>query len=215
MRNASVKIIESLPQLGGQLTALYPEKYIYDVAGFPKVRARDLIENLLEQNKRFEQTVCLNQSVQDLEKLEDRTIKLTTDKEIHYTKTVIIAAGVGAFQPRRLELEEAQQYEGKNLHYFVDNMSYFTDKNVVLFGGGDSAVDWALMLEPIAKSVTIVHRRDKFRAHEHSVNNLMNSSVNIKTPYVPAQLIGDGERIQQVVIKELKAKVLKQLMWMK
>ncbi len=204
MRNASVKIIESLPQLGGQLAALYPEKYIYDVAGFPKVRARDLVENLKEQIKLFEPTICLEQAVQKLEKLEDGTIKLTTDKEIHYSKAVIITAGVGAFQPRRLDLENAREYEGKNLHYFVDNMQYFKDKNVVIFGGGDSAVDWALMLEPIAQKVTIVHRRDKFRAHEHSVEMLKQSDVDIKTPYVPVELIGNGENIKQVVLQTTK-----------
>lgn len=204
MRNASVKIIESLPQLGGQLATLYPEKYIYDVAGFPKVRARDLVENLKEQIKLFEPTICLEQAVQKLEKLEDGTIKLTTDKEIHYSKAVIITAGVGAFQPRRLDLENAREYEGKNLHYFVDNMQYFKDKNVVIFGGGDSAVDWALMLEPIAQKVTIVHRRDKFRAHEHSVEMLKQSNVDIKTPYVPVELIGNGENIKQVVLQTTK-----------
>ncbi len=204
MRNASVKIIESLPQLGGQLATLYPEKYIYDVAGFPKVRARDLVENLKEQIKLFEPTICLEQAVQKLEKLEDGTIKLTTDKEIHYSKAVIITAGVGAFQPRRLDLENAREYEGKNLHYFVDNMQYFKDKNVVIFGGGDSAVDWALTLEPIAQKVTIVHRRDKFRAHEHSVEMLKQSDVDIKTPYVPVELIGNGENIKQVVLQTTK-----------
>ena len=204
MRNASVKIIESLPQLGGQLATLYPEKYIYDVAGFPKIRARDLVDNLKEQIKLFEQTICLNQAVQKLERLEDGTIKLTTDKEIHYSKAVIITAGVGAFQPRRLDLENAPDYEGKNLHYFIDDIKYFEGKNVVIFGGGDSAVDWALMLEPIAKKVTIVHRRDKFRAHEHSVEQLKQSSVEIKTPYVPVKLIGDGEKINQVVLQAAK-----------
>ena len=204
MRNATVKIIESLPQLGGQLTALYPEKYIYDIAGFPKVRARDLIENLLEQNKRFKQTVCLEQSVEKLERMEDGIIKLTTNKEIHYSKTVIITAGNGAFQPRRLKLENAEKYEGKNLHYFVDNMEHFKGKKVVILGGGDSAVDWPLMLEPNASHVTIVHRRDQFRAHQHSVKQLKNSSVDTKTPYVPAELIGDDEKIRRVVIQKTK-----------
>jgi ferredoxin/flavodoxin---NADP+ reductase len=202
MRQASVKIIESLPQLGGQLSALYPEKYIYDVAGFPKVRAQELINNLKEQMAKFEPTTALEQSVEKLEKLEDGTIKLTTDKEVHYTKTVIITAGNGAFQPRRLELESAAQYEGKNLHYFIDDLNQFAGQKVAVLGGGDSAVDWALMLEPIAEQVTIVHRRDKFRAHEHSVENLQNSKVDIKTPYVPAELIGDGEKICQIVLKD-------------
>lgn len=206
MRQASVKIIESLPQLGGQLSALYPEKYIYDVAGFPKIRAQQLIDNLKEQMSKFNPTVCLEQSVEKLEKLEDGTFKLTTNKEIHYSKAVIITAGNGAFQPRRLELESATQYEGKNLHYFVDDLNKFAGQNVLVCGGGDSAVDWALMLEPIAKKVTIVHRRDKFRAHEHSVENLMNSSVDVKTPFVPVELIGDENGIKQVVLEEVKTK---------
>lgn len=206
MRQASVKIIESLPQLGGQLSALYPEKYIYDVAGFPKVRAQELIDNLKEQMAKFEPTVSLEQSVEKLEKQADGTFKLTTNKEVHYSKTIIITAGNGAFQPRRLELESAVQYEGKNLHYFIDDLNHFAGKKVVVFGGGDSAVDWALMLEPIAEKVTIVHRRDKFRAHEHSVENLQNSKVEIKTPYVPAELIGDSEAISQVVLEGVTSK---------
>lgn len=204
MRDASVKIIESLPQLGGQLSALYPEKYIYDVAGLPKIRAQKLIENLKEQVAMFPTKVCLEQAVQTVEKQVDGTFKLTTDKEAHYTKTIIITAGNGAFQPRRLDIQGAKQYEGKNLHYFIDDMNKFMDKEVAVCGGGDSAVDWALMLEPIAKGVSIIHRRDKFRAHEHSVENLKQSSVTIKTPYVPIELIGDSNGIKQIVLEEPK-----------
>lgn len=201
MRQASVKIIESLPQLGGQLSALYPEKYIYDVAGFPKIRAQELINNLKQQMAKFEPVVALEQSVEKLEKLDDGTFKLTTNNEVHLSKTVIITAGNGAFQPRRLELESAAQYERKNLYYFIEDLNQFAGQKVVVFGGGDSAVDWALMLEPIAEKVTIVHRRDKFRAHEHSVENLYNSKVDVKTPYVPAELIGDENGIKQVVLE--------------
>lgn len=201
MRQASVKIIESLPQLGGQLSALYPEKYIYDVAGFPKIRAQELINNLKEQMRKFEPTVALEQSVEKLEKLEDGTFKLTTNKEVHFSKTIIITAGNGAFQPRRLELDSAAQYERKNLYYFIEDLNQFAGQKVVVFGGGDSAVDWALMLEPIAEEVSIVHRRDKFRAHEHSVENLYCSKVDVKTPYVPAELIGDESGIKQVVLE--------------
>lgn len=205
MRQATVKIIESLPQLGGQLSALYPEKYIYDIAGFPKIRAQELIDNLKEQMSIFDQTIVLEQSVEKIEKQEDGIFKLTTNSEIHYSKAIIITAGNGAFQPRKLDLENAEQYEGKNLHYFIDDLNKFAGQKVVVFGGGDSAVDWALMLEPIAEQVTIVHRRDKFRAHEHSVENLKNSKVDIKTPYVPADLIGDGRGIKQVVIKHVNS----------
>ncbi|MGG0717282.1 NAD(P)/FAD-dependent oxidoreductase [Robertmurraya massiliosenegalensis] len=203
MRQLSVKIIESLPQLGGQLATLYPEKFIYDVAGFPKVRAQELVDRLKEQMSVFSQTVVLGQTVEKVEKEESGTFTLTTNEEIHYSKAVIITAGVGAFQPRRIELENGSQYEGKNLDYFIDDLNKFADQKVIVFGGGDSAVDWSLMLEPIAEKVSIVHRRDKFRAHEHSVENLQNSKVDIKTPYVPAELIGDDEKIHQVVLQNV------------
>ncbi|WP_243387720.1 ferredoxin--NADP reductase 2 [Bacillus kexueae] len=203
MRQASVKIIESLPQLGGQLSALYPEKYIYDVAGFPKIRAQELINNLKEQMEKFDQTVCLEQEVQGVEKQADGIFKLTTNKEVHYTKTIIITAGNGAFQPRKLQLDEAINFENTNLHYFVDDLNKFAGKRVAVCGGGDSAVDWALMLEPIAEKVTVIHRRDKFRAHEHSVENLLNSQATVLTPFVPTELIGN-ERIEQLVLEEVK-----------
>ncbi|MFC4323495.1 ferredoxin--NADP reductase 2 [Litchfieldia salsa] len=203
MRQASVKIIESLPQLGGQLSALYPEKYIYDVAGFPKIRAQELIDNLKEQMAKFDPTICLEQSVDTVEKQADGVFKLTTNSEIHFTKTVIITAGNGAFKPRKLELETATQYEGKNLHYFIDDLNKFAGQKVLVCGGGDSAVDWAMMLEPIAEKVYLTHRRDKFRAHEHSVENLMNSKVEVLTPYVPVELVGE-DKIEQVILDEVK-----------
>lgn len=202
MRQATVKIIESLPALGGQLTALYPEKYIYDIAGFPKIRAQELVDNLEEQMKKFEQSIVLEQAVQTVEKQGDGIFKITTDKEVHYSKTIIITAGNGAFQPRRLELDQAKEFEGKNLHYFINDLNQFAGKKVMVFGGGDSAVDWALMLEPIADTVYLAHRRDKFRAHEHSVENLKNSRVNIKTPYIPSELVGD-EEIKQVILENV------------
>lgn len=203
MRQAKVKIIESLPQLGGQLTALYPEKFIYDIAGFPKVRAQELVENLKEQMKVFEPTICLDEAVKLIEKQEDGTFKITTNLDTHFSKSVIITAGNGAFQPRKLELEDATQFENKNLHYFVNDMTRFKGKKVAILGGGDSALDWALMLEPIAEKVTLIHRRDKFRAHEHSVNQLMNSSVEVKTPYVPSELVG-ADQITKIVLEHTK-----------
>ncbi|MFD1708656.1 NAD(P)/FAD-dependent oxidoreductase [Siminovitchia sediminis] len=211
MRNCSVKIIESLPQLGGQLSALYPEKYIYDVAGFPKIKAQDLVNNLKEQLKLFSQTICLEQSVQDVEKLEDGSFKLTTDKEIHYSKSIIITGGIGAFQPRKLDVEHAERYEGKNLHYFVDDMKKFEGQRVVILGGGDSAVDWALMLEPIAEKVTLIHRRDKFRAHESSVNQLKESSVEIKTPFAASEIICDEDAIKKLVIQEVRGETIEEI----
>ncbi|PBB06320.1 MULTISPECIES: NAD(P)/FAD-dependent oxidoreductase [Salimicrobium] len=203
MRQASVNIIESLPHLGGQLTALYPEKFIYDVAGFPKVRAQELVDSLTEQAMAFDPDVTLEEAVQTVERQEDGSFKLTTNKDVHYTKTIIITAGNGAFEPRKLKIKDTERFEETNLHYHVNNMERFRDHNVMICGGGDSAVDWSLMLEPIANEVTLVHRRANFRAHEHSVEQLENSSVRTLTPFTPEKLVGD-ETIDQVVLKEVK-----------
>ncbi|MFD2045165.1 NAD(P)/FAD-dependent oxidoreductase [Ornithinibacillus salinisoli] len=203
MRQASVKIIESLPHTGGQLTALYPEKYIYDIAGFPKVRAQELVDNLEEQANLFDPTIVLGQSIDEVERLEDGSFKLTSNKEVHFTKTIIITAGNGAFQPRRLNVGDSENYEGINMHYYVKDMNQYKGQKVVLLGGGDSAVDWALMLEPIAEKVTLVHRRDKFRAHEHSVEQLMNSSVEVLTPFVPTDIVAH-DKIEKLLLEEVK-----------
>lgn len=201
MRQMKVKIIESMPQLGGQLAALYPEKFIYDIAGFPKVKAQDLVDNLQKQMNQFSPSIILEQSVVKIDKVDD-IFKLTTNKnEFHYTKSIIITAGAGAFEPRRLDHQLAVKYENKNIHYFIKDMSVFKGRKVVICGGGDSAIDWALMLEPIAKEVTVVHRRDKFRAHEHSLNQLFNSTVNIKAPYNVKGLVGNTEVLQQIVLE--------------
>lgn len=204
MRKASVKIIESLPQLGGQLSTLYPEKYIYDIPGFPAVRAQELVNNLTEQMQPFDPTVCLGEAVQAVEKQADGTFEITTETDIHYSKSIIITAGNGAFQPRRLELEEAKQYEGKNLHYFINDLSHFSGRRVAVCGGGDSAVDWALMLEPIAAEVSIIHRRNAFRAHEHSVSNLEKSNVKIMTPFIPTSIVGDESGLSAIALDEVK-----------
>ncbi|WP_139490780.1 NAD(P)/FAD-dependent oxidoreductase [Brevibacillus dissolubilis] len=200
MRQANVKIIESMPQLGGQLSALYPEKFIYDVAGFPQVRAQELVDNLKQQISHFHPTVCLEEKVETVVKKEEtNTFEITTDKASHQSKAVIITAGVGAFEPRRLDHPDAPRFEKSNLHYFVTDLNAFKGQKVVVFGGGDSAVDWALMLEPIAEKVTLVHRREKFRAHEHSVETLMSSNVEVRTPYELKSLEGE-DKIERVTI---------------
>ncbi len=204
MRQASCKIIESMPQLGGQLSALYPEKFIYDVAGFPKVRAQELVDNLLQQLNHFPIEKCLSEKVTKLTKQAERHFIIETTKARHEAKSIIITAGVGAFEPRKLELPEAPLYEGNNLHYFVQNLEQFRGRKVLISGGGDSAVDWALMLEPIAEKVTLIHRRDKFRAHEHSVELLMKSKVELLTPKEIIALQGKDGTITSATIKDLK-----------
>lgn len=204
MRQAKTKIIDILPELGGQLAWLYPEKYIYDVAGFPMVKAQDLINSLIKQIEPFNHTICLEEAVKSLTKLDNGLIQLETNQTTHYSKTVIIAAGNGSFQPRRLNVKDHELFEGKQLHYYLKDDQAFSQQNVVIFGGGDSAVDWALMLKDVAKSVTIVHRRPQFRAHEYSMKQLLTSTVQLKTPFVIHSLNHSQERLESLTIENPK-----------
>ena len=201
MRNAKTKLIDSLPQLGGQLATLYPEKYIYDIPGFPKIKAGDLVQNLEKQLTTFNHQYCLEETVLHIEEQEDY-LEITTDKTTHYSKAVILALGNGSFQPRKLALPDAERFEGYGLDYFVTDLMKYAGRKVAIAGGGDSAIDWALMLEPIASEVYLIHRRPEFRAHEHSVSKLKDSSVNVLTPYVIEAIEGEhkvtGLSLQQV-----------------
>jgi len=199
MRNASVALVDSLPQPGGQLSALYPEKYIYDVAGFPRVTAQELVDRLVEQMSYFPIDVRLNEQALAVRKLDERLFEVRLAGETLRAKAVIVTGGVGVFSPRRLEIEGAEKYERTNLHYAVTDLERFRGRRVLITGGGDSAVDWALMLEPVASQVTLVHRRDKFRAHEHSVNKLRESAVDIKTPWEISALEGQ-DRIERATL---------------
>ena len=205
MRNAKTKIIDSLPQLGGQLSTLYPEKNIYDIPGYVQIKANDLVQVLEKKLQTFPHTYCLGEEVIHIEKQED-LIVITTNKETHYTKAAILALGNGSFQPRKLNVPGAENFENRGLDYYVNDLMKYAGKKVALAGGGDSAIDWALMLEPIAAEVHLIHRRDKFRALEHSVEKLYQSSVNIMTPYVISEVTGkdfvDGITLQQVQTKE-------------
>lgn len=202
MRQMSVKIIESLPHLGGQLEALYPEKYVYDVAGLPKITGSELVNGLEEQMNQFENDVCLNEEVREVTK-EDGIFEITTNAQTHFSKTIIITAGNGAFKPKTMKLENEEHYEGKNLHYKIERLEDFKNKDVCVFGGGDSAVDWALMLKDIASNVSIIHRRDKFRAHDYSVKMMQESSIDVLTPYVPVELTGE-KNIESIKLKQPK-----------
>lgn len=201
MRQAKTKLIDSLPQLGGQLSALYPEKTIYDIPGFPQVKAGDLVTNLEKQLRTFSHTYCLEEEVKELIQHEDH-FELITNKTTHYSRSIILALGNGSFQPRRLKLEQADFFEGRGLDYYVSDLMKYAGKKVAITGGGDSAIDWALMLEPIASEVFLIHRRAQFRGHEHSVQKLQASSVKILTPYILTELKGQqqlsGLALQQV-----------------
>ncbi|MEN2466294.1 NAD(P)/FAD-dependent oxidoreductase [Ornithinibacillus sp. FSL M8-0202] len=204
MREASVKVIDSMPEVGGQLAALYPEKYIYDVAGFPGVKAKDLVKELHKQALTFSPTICLNEQVLDIIRLENGTFEIYTTKTVHYSKSILISAGAGAFEPRKLKLANIAQFEEHTLHYFIKELERFRNKRVLVCGGGDSAVDWALALVDIAEDVTLVHRRDAFRAHEHSLTQLKHSSVTILTPYEVTDLIGKEHDIHHVTLQKVK-----------
>src|SRR5690554_2769429 len=201
-RHLKVKIIDALQDLGGQLKALYPEKYIYDVPGFKEIKAKDLIDNLLMQMDSVIENIkiVLNEKVEYVRRREENDIlEICTGNVCHYTKTVLITAGKGAFQPRTLGLPNENSFN--NIHYHVTDIEKFHKKKVVIFGGGDSAVDWANMLEPIASSVTIVHRRNDFRAHEESINKMYNSTISILTPYVAKSLEGKSGQLNTIELQ--------------
>ena len=204
MRQAKTKIIDSLPQLGGQLATLYPEKYIYDIPGYPAVKASGLVANLEKQLTTFNHSFHLNEEVLSITK-EDEIIEITTTKGIHYSQAVILTLGSGSFQPRKLNVPEATTYEHHGLDYFVNDLMKYAGKKVAIAGGGDSAIDWALILEPIASEVYLIHRRPEFRAHEHSVNLLKASSVNLLTPYLIDELSGENGELTAVRLKRVKS----------
>jgi thioredoxin reductase (NADPH) len=200
LRQMKTKIIDALEEPGGQVAVLYPEKYIFDVPGFSKILAKDLVKNLVEQAFQYNPAVVLGERVTALRRV-NGNFELETDKgKKHYSKAVLVAAGVGAFSPNRLEAPGASEYEGKGVYYFVKDKSFFRNKRLLIVGGGDSAVDWALNIKGIAKKITLVHRRDVFRAHEGSVAELMKSEVEVKLFYEVRKVIGDGQKITQVVV---------------
>lgn len=192
LRGMSVQIIDSLEEAGGQCTAMYPEKFIYDVIGFPKILAKDFAAACLEQALKSDPTIRLSEQVQQLIQLEDGTFGMKTSKGYRRSRAIIIAAGVGAFEPTRLTAAGVEKLEGKGIHYFAKHIEDFRDKNVVIVGGGDSAVDWALTLEPIAQSVRVIHR-SKFRAHESAVANLVSSSVHLHYPEYEVSEVHTGD----------------------
>lgn len=193
LRGLKTKLIDVLPELGGQLTALYPEKYVYDVAGHPKILAKDLAKNLATQAQLFKATMVLGEKVMNLEKGEDNVYKITTDKNTeHYSKTLLLALGAGACVPKRLDIDYDRNMESECIFYAVKNKERFREKNVLIVGGGDSAVDWANEFAHIAKNVTLIHRRDQFRAVQTSVEEMAKNKVDVRTFYELKQIIGNG-----------------------
>ena len=209
MRGASAQIVDALPELGGQLTALYPEKYIFDVAGFPKVLAKDLVRALVEQAAQFKAPAHLAQRITGLEEADGHFV-LTTETDRFPTRAVIIAAGIGAFSPRRLPQACAEPWYGKGIHDVVTDPAAFEGRDVVIIGGGDTAFDWTHQLLGRAKSVTLVHRSDRFRAHQATVNEVMAARdagrASVHVFHELADIVSDDGRLRGIVLKDIKAK---------
>jgi len=186
--------------LGGQLTALYPEKYVYDVAGHPKILAKDLAKNLGTQSQLFKPAICLGEKVSSIVKVDDGSWQIITDKsQEHYTKTILLALGAGACVPKKLDAEYNKSFEGEYIFYAVKNKEKFRDKRVLIIGGGDSAVDWANEFSHLAKSVALIHRRDQFRAVQTSVEEMRRNKVDVKTFYELKEILGQ-DKVEGAVI---------------
>lgn len=188
-------VVDALPAIGGQCTALYPEKPIYDIPAFPSVDAQDLIKNLEQQAAPFAPEYVLGEQVVAVEKLATGDWQLTTNKGTSITaKAILIAAGCGAFGPNRPPLEGIEKYEEKNVHYMVARREDFRDKHIVIAGGGDSAVDWAVSLAELAAKIYVVHRRDKFRAAPEMVDKMhalaAQGRIEMVIPYQLEGLVG-------------------------
>jgi thioredoxin reductase (NADPH) len=205
LRGMSCRIVDALPQLGGQLMALYPEKYIFDVGGLPKILAKDLAKNMIEQGTQFGPEVVLEAEVQQLIP-EDGHIRLVTPRGEFLTKTVVITAGKGALNPRVLECPGwADHYSDTGgVHTHVRQPEDFRGKRVLIIGGGDSAVDWVLGLRGIAREITLIHRRDEFRAHRSTVLEMRQAAergdVTIRTPYEVGAISGEGGCVARVTL---------------
>jgi len=200
MREMRTKIVEALPEPGGQLAVLYPEKMIYDVAGFPKILAKDLVKGLVEQCSQWHPRFCYEERAETLERSEDGVFTLTTNQGKHYSKTIVICGGIGAFRPNKLDNDSLNRFEHNGVYYFVQNKEPFHKKRLLVVGGGDSAVDWALNLKDYAEKVTLIHRRGEFRAHASSVTELMNSNVDVRTFHELKEVKGDDHITGAVIV---------------
>jgi thioredoxin reductase (NADPH) len=189
-------IIDALPQPGGQLSELYPKKPIFDIPGYPEVLAGDLVANLMEQIKQFQPGFTLNEKAETIDKLEDGTFIVTTNKGTkHHANSIAIAGGLGSFDPRKPLIDNIEFYEDKGVEYFVKDPELFRDKNIVIAGGGDSALDWSIFLAGVAAKVTLIHRRNEFRGALDSVEKVQefkkSGKINLITPAEVVKLHGD------------------------
>lgn len=199
MRQAKIQIIESLPEIGGQVTGLFPTKQIYDIPGYTKISGTKLISNLQKQLDFFHPETHLNETMECFSKDEKGIFHIRSNKRESLSHSIILATGIGAFQPRKLRIENAEEFENSTLFYNVPETAMFKNKKVVIAGGGDSAADWVIELSKVAKQITLVHRRDQFRALESSINKIKNlDNTEIVTPYMIDSL---GRRNSKIEIK--------------
>ena len=202
------EVIDNLDKAGGQCIELYPDKPIYDIAGIPECTGEELTQNLLEQIKPFNTNFHFNERVQEIKSENNTWIVKTSKDKVFSSPNIIIAGGVGSFEPRKLSVKNAEKYEGKNIFYSVSNKEKFKDKKISIFGGGDSALDWTLELSKIS-NVTLIHRRDKFRGAPHTLNEIKklekDGKVSIKTQYQLSSIEGDNS-IKSINIKDDKGK---------
>ncbi|WP_025274381.1 NAD(P)/FAD-dependent oxidoreductase [Haloglycomyces albus] len=203
-RGLKTAIVDSLPEAGGQVTAMYPEKSIYDVGGFPDIKGRDLVDNLVEQAAPYDPKYFLGRRADTLEHTEDGPILGLNDGTEIACGSVIITAGLGNFRSR--PLPAASEFDGDGIAYFVPELNAHADQDVVIVGGGDSAFDWALALHPIANSVTMVHRRDRFRAHERSIARVRDLGVPIHVNTEIEKIHGE-ERVSGVSLRSQESGV--------
>jgi thioredoxin reductase (NADPH) len=197
LRQMRTKIIEALPEPGGQLSVLYPEKLIYDVPGHPKILAQDLVTQLIEQCALFQPEFVYEQRIETVTRATvagEEVWRLgASTVEAHYSRTVVITAGIGAFAPMKIDRPGIIDYEGKGVFYFVKDKRQFRGKRILIVGGGDTAIDWCLNLKDWAGHITLIHRRDQFRAHEASLASLRMTEIPIKTYHELKRVTGDGQ----------------------
>jgi thioredoxin reductase len=198
LRGMKTKIIESLPEAGGQLAVLYPEKLIYDVPGFPKILAKDLVPLLIEQTRNFEPSFVYEERIETLTRAtapddpNEEVWRVGNATNAHFSRTILLSAGVGAFAPNRLERPGVDEFEGRGVYYFVKDKRPFRGKNILIVGGGDTAIDWCLNLKDWAKSVHLIHRRDEFRAHEASIAAVKSAGIEMRTFWEIKRVYGKG-----------------------
>jgi ferredoxin/flavodoxin---NADP+ reductase len=216
MRAVSAQVVDALPEAGGQLAALYPEKYIFDVAGFPKVLARDLVKALQEQASQFGEPIHLGKRVTGLEE-EDGHFVLVAGEDRYPTRALVLAAGIGAFSPRRLPQACAEPWYGRGIFDVVTNPEEFRDRRVVIIGGGDTAFDWGVQLLDRAARVTIVHRSDRFRAHAATVQQFQGAVDAGKAELVTFHELADvvcksgDERFSHIMLRQIKTKEMREV----